>query len=87
MSPSVLTPEKHSSLWVTLLVMYHVEFPQIIKGWKLTDIVPNSAAKALPTRPANIIQVTTGVSSRANANASTPPTDLVSPSLANSLTN
>ena len=48
-------------------------------------MVPSSAAKALPTRPATMMEVTTGVSSRASASASTPPTDRVSPSFANSL--
>ena len=37
--------------------------------------------------PAMMMHVTTGVSSRDKANANTPPTDLVSPNLANSRTN
>jgi hypothetical protein len=48
-------------------------------------MVPSSAAKAEPTRPATMIEVTTGLSSRARARARTPPTDRVRPSLANSL--
>ena len=36
-------------------------------------------------RPATMMEVTTGVSSRDSASASTPPTDLVRPSFANSL--
>ena len=39
------------------------------------------------TVPATMMHVTTGVNSRDKASASTPPTDLVSPNLANSLTN
>ena len=52
-----------------------------------TCMVPSSAANALPTRPARMMDVTTGVSSRASASASTPPTLRVRPSLANSRTN
>lgn len=48
-------------------------------------MVPSSAAKALPTRPATMMEVTTGVNSRASASASTPPTVLVRPSFVNSL--
>lgn len=50
-------------------------------------MVPNSAAKADPTRPAKMMAVTTGVSSRASAKASTPPTERVRPNFANSRTN
>jgi hypothetical protein len=50
-------------------------------------MVPSSAANALPTLPAMMMAVTTGESSLARARDSTPPTDLVSPNLANSRTN
>ena len=43
--------------------------------------------RCLSGRPAKMMQVTTGVSSRDSASASTPPTDRVSPSFANSRTN
>lgn len=59
----------------------------VMRNEQVTCIVPSSAAKALPTLPAMIMAVTTGDNSLANANASTPPTDLVNPSLANSRTN
>lgn len=49
--------------------------------------MPSSAANAEPTLPAMIMQVMTGVSSLDRARARTPPTDLVNPSLANSLIN
>jgi hypothetical protein len=52
-----------------------------------TCMVPSSAANALPTLPAMMMAVTTGESSLARARDNTPPTDLVSPSLANSRTN
>ena len=50
-------------------------------------MVPSSAAKALPTLPAKMMAVTTGVNSLDRARARTPPTLRVRPSLANSRTN
>lgn len=50
-----------------------------------TCMVPSSAANALPTRPATMMEVTTGISSRAMASPSTPPTMRVRPSRVNSL--
>lgn len=52
-----------------------------------TCIVPNSAANALPIRPATTIDVITGLNSLEKARANTPPTDLFKPNLVNSLTN
>uniref|UniRef100_A0A8R7TLJ4 Uncharacterized protein n=1 Tax=Triticum urartu TaxID=4572 RepID=A0A8R7TLJ4_TRIUA len=52
-----------------------------------TCMVPSSAAKAEPTRPAATTAVTTGVSSRASARARTPPTERWRPRRVNSRTN
>lgn len=52
-----------------------------------TCIVPNSAAKELPILPAITMDVTTGLNSRENARASTPPIERWRPSFINSLTN
>lgn len=74
--PCTLVPDNTSN--ATLHPLHSTTLPR-------TCIVPSSAAKADPTRPAMTMEVTTGVSSRASASASTPPTERVSPSLANSL--
>ena len=49
----------------------------------VTRIVPNSAAMALPTRPANIVAASTGPNSRTSVRLMTPPSRVSSPTWRN----